>query len=138
VEYNILYHNNGNGTFHRRYPASSGLRGRGWAGGRRRLRLRRRRFSSMCSCRACSAAVSSIGTAVTATFIDVTAETLRRTPHGAIGAKVFDYDGDGRLDLFVVDMHSDMWMGLDSRHSSLETAKAGRASPLSSRRPVRP
>jgi hypothetical protein len=36
---------------------------------------------------------------------------------------VFDYDGDGRLDLFVVDMHSDMWTGLDSRHATLDTAK---------------
>ncbi len=26
---------------------------------------------------------------------------------------VFDYNGDGRLDLLVVDMHSDMWMGYD-------------------------
>ncbi len=26
---------------------------------------------------------------------------------------MFDYNGDGRLDLLVVDMHSDMWMGYD-------------------------
>jgi hypothetical protein len=29
---------------------------------------------------------------------------------GAIGTKVFDYNNDGRLDLFMADMHSDMWM----------------------------
>jgi hypothetical protein len=57
------------------------------------------------------------------TFRDVTARTLGRTPHGAIGCKVFDFDGDGRLDLFVVDMHSDMWMGLDVAHASLALAR---------------
>ncbi|MFO0932979.1 MAG: CRTAC1 family protein [Planctomycetota bacterium] len=46
-------------------------------------------------------------------FTDVTAATLGRTSAGAVGAKVFDLDGDGRLDLFTSDMHSDMWMGYD-------------------------
>ncbi|HEV3024392.1 MAG TPA: VCBS repeat-containing protein, partial [Pirellulales bacterium] len=50
-------------------------------------------------------------------FIDVTADTLRRTPFGAIGCKVFDYDNDARLDLFIADMHSDMWIGADERNS---------------------
>src|SRR5712671_1728918 len=121
IETNILYHNNGDGTF-TDVSDKAGLRGRGWAGdvavfdydddgfldvfvpsmfGRGQLYHNNRN----------------------GTFTDVTAETLGPTPHGAIGAKVFDYDGDGRLDLFVVDMHSDMWMGLDSRHASLEEAK---------------
>jgi len=30
------------------------------------------------------------------------------TPWGAMGAKVFDWNGDGKLDLFVTDMHTDM------------------------------
>lgn len=44
-------------------------------------------------------------------FQDVTRDTLQRTPFGAIGSKAFDYDNDGRLDLFIADMHSDMWIG---------------------------
>jgi hypothetical protein len=46
-------------------------------------------------------------------FDDVTRTTLRRTSFGAIGCKAFDFDNDGRLDLFIADMHSDMWMDLD-------------------------
>jgi hypothetical protein len=55
-------------------------------------------------------------------FDDVTAETLGRTPFGAIGCKVFDFDDDGRLDLFIADMHSDMWVAVDGR----KTVQAGR------------
>src|SRR5712671_2556580 len=121
VEYNILYHNNGNGSF-TDVTVSSGLRGRGWAGDVAVFDYNDDGFLDVF-------VPSMFGRGQLyrnnghGTFTDVTAETLRRTPHGAIGAKVFDYDGDGRLDLFVVDMHSDMWMGLDSRHASLETAK---------------
>lgn len=42
-------------------------------------------------------------------YQDVTKGTLGKTSYGAIGAKAFDFDNDGRLDLFVSDMHSDMW-----------------------------
>ncbi|HEV3004315.1 MAG TPA: CRTAC1 family protein, partial [Pirellulales bacterium] len=48
-------------------------------------------------------------------FDDVTRETLRRTSLGAIGCKAFDFDGDGRLDLYIADMHSDMWIGHDQQ-----------------------
>ena len=42
-------------------------------------------------------------------FRDATAEYFPRTPWGAMGAKVFDANGDGQLDLIVTDMHSDMF-----------------------------
>ncbi len=41
-------------------------------------------------------------------FADKTAQYFPRTPWGAMGIKFFDYDNDGRIDLFVTDMHSDM------------------------------
>lgn len=41
-------------------------------------------------------------------FIDRTAACFPKTPWGAMGLKFFDYNNDGRFDLFVTDMHSDM------------------------------
>jgi hypothetical protein len=41
-------------------------------------------------------------------FVDATARYFPRTPWGAMGVKVFDWNNDGRMDLFVTDMHSDM------------------------------
>lgn len=41
-------------------------------------------------------------------FVDRTAATFPKTPWGAMGVKFFDYNLDGRMDLFVTDMHSDM------------------------------
>jgi hypothetical protein len=43
-------------------------------------------------------------------FENATRTALGPTPFGTVGARAFDYDGDGLLDLFLVDMHSDMWM----------------------------
>src|SRR5580765_701678 len=42
-------------------------------------------------------------------FVDKTAEYFPKTPWGAMGIKFFDFDNDGRPDLFVTDMHSDMF-----------------------------
>jgi hypothetical protein len=41
-------------------------------------------------------------------FVERTDRYFPRTPWGAMGVKFFDYDNDGRPDLFVTDMHSDM------------------------------
>jgi hypothetical protein len=120
-EFNILYRNNGDGTF-TDVTGEAGLRGRGWAGDVAVFDYDEDGFPDLF-------VPSMFGRGQLyrnsghGTFTDVTAQTLGPTPHGAIGAKVFDYDGDGKLDLFVVDMHSDMWTGLDSRHSTEETAK---------------
>jgi hypothetical protein len=120
-ESNILYRNNGNGTF-TDATASAGLRGRGWAGDVAVFDYDEDGFLDLF-------VPSMFGrgqlyrNSGNGTFSDVTAATLGKTSHGAIGSKVFDYDGDGRLDLFVVDMHSDMWMGLDSRQQSFDVAK---------------
>jgi hypothetical protein len=59
------------------------------------------------------------------TFTDVTLEALGRTSFGSIGVKVFDFNNDGKLDLFLADMHSDMWMGTDHIHWSKKLAITG-------------
>jgi enediyne biosynthesis protein E4 len=41
-------------------------------------------------------------------FVDKTAQYFPKTPWGSMGIKFFDYDNDGRSDLFITDMHSDM------------------------------
>ena len=120
-EYNVLYHNNGNGTF-TDVTEKAGLRGRGWAGDVAVFDYDDDGFLDLF-------VPSMFGRGQLyhnnkdGTFTDVTAETLGRTPYGAVGCKVFDYDGDGRLDLLVVDMHSDMWMGLDAQQQSLDLAR---------------
>jgi hypothetical protein len=60
-------------------------------------------------------------------------KVLGRTPWGGMGATVFDFNNDGRLDLYVVDMHSDMWTGLDYDHESLPLALKYEKTKFSSR-----
>src|SRR6185295_7870965 len=50
----------------------------------------------------------------------VTRDVLGATSWGAAGAKVLDHDGDGKLDLLVTDMHSDMWMPPSTAIASLD------------------
>lgn len=120
-EDNILYHNNQDGTF-KDVTKASGLKGRGWASdvaifdydGDGSLDV----FITSMFGRDQLYRNNGNGT-----FIDVTKKVFERTSFGAIGSKLFDYNGDGRLDLVVVDMHSDMWMGLDYDHTSLAAAR---------------
>jgi hypothetical protein len=41
-------------------------------------------------------------------FVEKAAQYFPKTPWGAMGVKAFDYDNDGRADLVLTDMHSDM------------------------------
>ncbi|MGH9804697.1 MAG: CRTAC1 family protein [Candidatus Acidiferrales bacterium] len=54
-------------------------------------------------------------------FVDKTAEYFPRTPWGAMGIKFFDFDNDGRLDLYLTDMHSDMFEGVGPDREKLKS-----------------
>ena len=41
-------------------------------------------------------------------FVRKSRAVFPRTPWGSMGGKFFDYDNDGRMDLYITDMHSDM------------------------------
>ncbi len=107
-EYNLLYHNNGDGTF-TEVAAKAGLRGKGWSAdaaifdydgdGRPDVYI------------VCMFGPSQLyRNNGDGTFTEVPAEVLGKTPAGGMGARAFDFDNDGKLDLYTVDMHSDMWV----------------------------
>jgi cytochrome oxidase Cu insertion factor (SCO1/SenC/PrrC family) len=41
-------------------------------------------------------------------FVNKGREVFPKTPWGSMGIKVFDFDNDGRMDIYVTDMHTDM------------------------------
>jgi hypothetical protein len=55
-------------------------------------------------------------------FVDKTTEVFPRTPWGAMGIKFFDFDNDGRPDLLVTDMHSDMFETLPPEREKQKAA----------------
>jgi hypothetical protein len=55
-------------------------------------------------------------------FVDKTAQYFPKSPFGTMGVKVFDYNNDGRLDLFLTDMHSDMLKDVAPQDEKLKYA----------------
>ena len=49
-------------------------------------------------------------------FVRRSREVFPRTSWGAMGVKVFDVNNDGRLDIFITDMHSDMSAEVGPEH----------------------
>jgi enediyne biosynthesis protein E4 len=110
-EYNILYHNNGDGTF-TDVTEKAGLKGKGWGGDVAVFDYNGDGWLDL---------VVSNMFGVTqlyrnngnGTFTDVAKEVLGKTSFGTIGCKAFGVANDGRLDLLMVDMHSDMWLSVN-------------------------
>ena len=118
-EYNILYHNNGDGTF-TDVTKKAGLQGRGWSSDVAIFDYDEDGDQDVLV--ACMFGRAQLYRNDKGKFVDVTLETLGRTSWGGMGVKVFDAHNDSRLDVLIVDMHSDMWMGLDLSHGSLKLA----------------
>src|SRR5262249_36099237 len=106
-EQNVLYRNNGDGTF-TDVTAKAGLAGKGWGGDVAVFDYNEDGYQDLL-------VTNMFGRSQLfrnngdSTFTDVASKVLGKTSWGAIGAKAFDFNNDGRLDLLIVDMHSDMW-----------------------------
>lgn len=56
-------------------------------------------------------------------FVEKTNQYFPKTPWGSMGIKFFDFDNDGAPDLFVTDMHSDMWEDIGPEREKLKARK---------------
>ena len=65
-------------------------------------------------------------------FVRKSQNVFPRTPWGSMGVKVFDYNNDGAMDVFVTDMHSDMSEDVGPERETLKSRMQWPASFLAS------
>jgi hypothetical protein len=112
TESHKLYHNNGDGTF-TDVTAEAGLKGRGWGGDVVVLDYDDDGWPDLLiTCMFGPAQL--FHNDRNGKFTNVTWQALGATSVGTCGARAFDFNNDGKLDLLLADMHSDMWMDLDA------------------------
>jgi hypothetical protein len=118
-EYPVLYRNMGHNKF-TDVTADVGLRPKGWGGDATFLDLNGdgRPDLFVLNMQGQQHYLENVGGRK---FIDRTAEYFPKAPWGAMGIKSFDFDNDGRPDVFVTDMHSDMFEAMPPER---ETEKA--------------
>jgi hypothetical protein len=120
-EWNVLYRNDGKGVF-TDVTEAAGMKGRGWGGDTAV-------FDADADGDLDVFVANMFGSSVLhandgkGVFTDVTRESLGKTSWGTVGARAFDYDGDALLDLYLVDMHSDMWSPADMDPRLVEESK---------------
>ena len=54
-------------------------------------------------------------------FVRKSRQVFPRTSWGSMGIKVFDFNNDGRLDIFITDMHSDMSEPIGPEHDQIKS-----------------
>jgi hypothetical protein len=111
-EFNVLYRNNRDGTF-TDVTEAVGLKGLGWSADAAVLDYDGDGYLDV-------VITNMFGRAQlyrnqgNGTFVDVTKDVLGKTSWGGMGVVPFDFNNDGKLDLYMVDMHSDMWLPYDA------------------------
>ncbi len=120
-EFDVFYLNDGKGRF-TDATESSGLKGKGWGGDIAVFDMEGDGDLDVyvCNMFGSSTLYANDGKAK---FTDVTKKALGKTSWGAVGVRAFDYDGDGLIDIFVSDMHSDMWIPFNLDPAQVEEAK---------------
>jgi len=120
-EYPVLYKNLGNDKF-KDVTAEVGLQPKGWCGDASFADLSGTGFPGIffLNMQGQNHYYENLGVKK---FVDKTDDYFPQTPWGAMGIKFFDYDNDGRMDLLLTDMHSDMFKeaGPESEKLKAET-----------------
>ena len=118
-EYPVLYENLGHDRF-KDVTAQVGLRPTGWCGDASFADLNETGFPSLFILNM-QGHDHYLENAGGKKFIDKTEQYFPKTPWGAMGVKFFDFDNDGRMDLIVTDMHSDMSEAVDPDREKLKS-----------------